>query len=70
VEAIQGDPNLVSSDREVSILLGGESYDTLKDHTPDLDRYADPLKVLHNTLFPEDIKKAEDDEFLKSQKKK
>jgi hypothetical protein len=65
VEAIQSDPENVSTERDVSILIGGESYNTLKENTQDLDRYNDPLKVLHQTLYPEDHKRAEQDELLK-----
>jgi hypothetical protein len=39
-------------------LVGGESIELLRENTSasDLDKYVDPLKVLHNTLYPEDMK--------------
>lgn len=44
---------MISSEK-VSVLFGGKGLTDLKEHTPDMSVYQDPMKVLHNTLFPED----------------
>jgi hypothetical protein len=63
VEEIQKDPENVPSTNDVSLLIGGESVELLRENTSsaELDKYSDPLKVLHNTLFPEDMKLEKND---------
>lgn len=58
VEEIQKDPENVPSTNDVSLLICSESVEILKENTnpSELEKYSDPLKVLHNTLFPEDMK--------------
>ena len=63
VEEIQKDPENVPSTNDVSLLICSESVEILKDNTnpAELEKYSDPLKVLHNTLFPEDMKYEKND---------
>lgn len=46
--------NNLRSSEKVCVLFGGESLDDLEANTPDMSIYDDPMKVLHNTMFPED----------------
>lgn len=66
MEEIQADPENIPPTDAVSILIGGQSVELLKENTPDLDKYSDPLKVLHNTLFPEDSKLGDNNFYNKT----